>query len=188
MTSLRGATEEAIQASSLPRRALVWDRVVRTFHWFIVTACLTDIFILDNGRLWHRLLGYGVMAALLVRVIWGMVGSRHARFADFVPNPATLRSYLQHLARGTEPRFLGHNPAGAMMILILMGLLASVSITGWMLTLDAYFGDERLEEIHGVLADAILAMAGIHIAAAFYESVRHNENLILAMITGYKRS
>lgn len=153
-----------------------------------MAACFTDFFIFDDGRVWHRLLGYGVMAALVVRVLWGMVGSRHARFANFIPNPATLRTYLRKLAHGTGPRFLGHNPAGALMILLLMGLLAGVSVSGWMLTLDAYFGDERLEEIHGLLADAILVMAGIHIAAALYESFRHKENLVLSMITGYKRS
>jgi cytochrome b len=153
-----------------------------------VAACLTDIFILDDGRMWHRLLGYGVLVALFVRVVWGMVGSQHARFADFVPNPATLWIYLRKLAGGAEPRFLGHNPAGAIMILLLMALLAGVSISGWMLTLDAYFGDERLEEFHGLLADAILLMAGVHVAAALCESFRHKDNLILSMITGYKRS
>lgn len=188
MTSRLGTPEEAVQASSLPRQVLVWDRVVRTFHWYVVAACFADIFILNDGRVWHRLLGYSVMAALVVRVLWGIVGSRHARFVDFIPNPATLQTYIRKLARGTEPRFLGHNPAGAIMILLLMGLLVGVSVSGWMLTLDAYFGDERLEEIHGLLADTILVMAGVHIAATLYESLRHKENLVLSMITGYKRS
>jgi cytochrome b len=187
MTSGRGATEEAEEASSPPRRVLVWDPVVRSFHWFIVAACLTDIFILDDGRVWHRLIGYGVLAALTVRVAWGIVGSQHARFADFVPSPTSLYCYVQNLVRGTEPRYLGHNPAGAVMILLLMALLAGVSITGWMLTLDAYFGDERLEDLHEMIANAILVLAALHVGAALYESLRHKENLIMSMITGYKR-
>jgi cytochrome b len=187
MNSSHGATEEAEQASSPPRRVLVWDPVVRSFHWFIVTACFSDIFILDDGRMWHRFIGYGVMAALLVRVIWGVVGSKHARFADFIPSPTSLCSYVENLLRGTERRYLGHNPAGSVMILLLLTLLASVSITGWMLTLDTYFGDERLEDLHEGLANTILVLAALHVGAALYESLRHNENLIMSMINGYKR-
>lgn len=187
MTSRHGDTDGGEQASSPPRRVLVWDPVVRSFHWFIVAACLTDIFILDDGRMWHRLIGYGVMAALLVRAVWGIVGSQHARFADFIPSSTSLYFYLRNLLHGTEPRYLGHNPAGAVMILLLMVLLASVSITGWMLTLDAYFGDEWLEDLHGGLANAILVLATLHVGAALYESLRHKENLIISMMTGYKR-
>jgi cytochrome b len=186
MTSSHEAADEAVAASSL-RRVLVWDWVVRSFHWLVVAGCFIDLFILDDGKTWHRVIGYVVAFALLIRVVWGVVGSKHARFADFVPSPSSLMDYLRNLAHGTEPRYLGHNPAGAVMILLLMVLLASVSITGWMLTLDAYFGDERLEDIHEVLANTILVLATLHVGAALYESLRHKENLIMSMITGYKR-
>jgi cytochrome b len=76
----------------------------------------------------------------LVRVCWGFVGTRHARFRDFVPSPARLAGYLSALRRGREPRHLGHNPAGAVMMLVLMLLLAGVSITGWMQSLDTFWG------------------------------------------------
>ena len=81
----------------------------------------------------------------------------------------------------------GHNPAGAVMILLLMALLAGISLTGWMLTLDAYFGEEWLEDLHGALANALLILVVLHVAAAIYESLRHRENLVWSMITGYKR-
>jgi cytochrome b len=170
-----------------PRQALVWDAVVRLFHWTVVAGCFLDLFILDDGKRWHRIIGYVVAAALVIRIAWGFVGSQRARFSDFVPRPAALVAYLRALARGEERRFIGHNPAGAMMILLLMALLAGVSITGWMLTLDAYFGNEPLEALHEAIANSILVMAGLHAAAVLYESRRHEENLILAMITGYKR-
>ena len=74
------------------------------------------------------------------------------------------------------------------MILMLMALLAGVSATGWMLTLDAFFGDKLLEQIHTILAYAILGLAGLHVAAALFESWRHHENLVWSMVTGRKRA
>jgi cytochrome b len=166
----------------------VWDPVVRLFHWTVVAGCVLDLFVLDDGAAAHRLVGYGVAAALAVRLVWGFVGARHARFRDFAPSPASIARYLKDLSRGAEPRFIGHNPAGAVMMLALMGLLGAVSITGWMLTLDAYFGSDGLERLHEGLANAILVLAGLHAAAALYESWRHKENLVWSMVTGRKRA
>ncbi len=175
-------------AASRPARVLVWDLIVRLFHWIVVLGCLADLFVFEEGGAWHRGIGYAVAAALIVRVVWGIVGRGHARFADFLPRPLALARYLADLLRGRERRFLGHNPAGAVMMLSLMGLLAGVSITGWMLSLDAFFGSEALEDAHETLARAILVLAGVHAGAALYESWRLKENLVLSMITGYKRA
>jgi cytochrome b len=89
--------------------------------------------------------------------------------------------------RGREPRQIGHNPAAAVMMLALMALLAAVSVTGWMATLDAFWGVEWVEELHEGTAEAILWLALIHAGAALYESMRHRENLVWAMVTGRKR-
>jgi cytochrome b len=166
----------------------VWDAVVRLFHWIVVTGCVLDLFVLDDGKAAHRFIGYVVAGALAVRFVWGFLGPGHARFADFVPGPATLERYLTALLRGEEPRYIGHNPAGAVVMLALLGLLAAVSVTGWMLTLDVYFGDKMLEELHEAIANFILTLAGLHAAAAIYESRRHKENLVWAMVTGRKRA
>lgn len=173
---------------SAPAKVLVWDPVVRLFHWITVFGCLGELFIFEDGGAWHRGIGYAVAAALVARMVWGFVGPRHARFADFVPSIPGLASYLADLARGREQRFLGHNPAGAMMMILLMALLASVSLTGWMLSLDAFFGSESLEDAHETLANSIVVLAGLHAGAALYESLRLRENLVLSMITGYKRA
>ncbi|MGB5084709.1 MAG: cytochrome b/b6 domain-containing protein [Methylocystis silviterrae] len=184
---LAEANGEVVSASHLHAKALVWDWVVRSFHWVVATGCFVDLFILDDGKAWHRAIGYAIALALVVRVTWGFVGAGHARFSAFVPSPSGLLCYLRSFACGSEPRFLGHNPAGAIMILLLMALLASVLVTGSMLTLDAYFGDERLEALHGALADVLIALVVLHVLAALYESFRHKENLVWSMITGYKR-
>jgi len=166
----------------------VWDLVVRTFHWTVVAGCVLNLFILDDGRLPHEVVGYAVAAALAVRVVWGFVGTRYARFADFVPTPRRLRSYVSALIKGREPRTLGHNPAAALMMLTLMVLLAGVSITGWMMELDAFWGEEWVEELHGILANSIMMLALLHAAAALFESWRHSENLVWSMVTGRKRA
>lgn len=175
-------------AASRPAKVLVWDLIVRLFHWTVVLGCLADLFVLEEGERLHRWVGYAVATAVIMRVIWGGVGSKHARFVDFAPGPSNLARYLAALLRGREKRFLGHNPAGAVMMLLLMGLLAGVSVTGWMLTLDAFFGSETLEHTHKAIADSILILAGVHASAALFESWRHQENLVLSMITGYKRA
>lgn len=184
------APSQTIEGDSLegPTPVRVWDPVVRLFHWTVVAGCVLNLAAFTDGKGAHRWVGYAVALALAIRVVWGFVGTRYARFADFVPGPSALVAYVKALARGQAPRFLGHNPAGAVMMLTLMALLAGVSLTGWMLTLDAWFGDDNLEELHEALANAILVFAGLHVAAALFESWRHGENLVVSMITGRKRA
>ena len=171
-----------------PATVTVWDPFVRVFHWTLAAACGAELLLLDGGRAPHRWVGYAAAGLVAARVVWGFVGSRHARFRDFVPHPLGLLVYLGALLRGREPRTLGHNPAAAAMILVLMGVVAALGVTGWMTTLDAFWGAAWLEDLHGWLADALAVLVVVHAAAAAVESVRHRENLVLAMITGRKRA
>jgi cytochrome b len=182
------AVERPELAESSGGKILVWDPLVRVFHWTVVIGCALDLFVLEDGKATHRFVGYVVAAALVVRFVWGFLGPKHARFADFFPTREKVTRYVKALSRGEEPRYIGHNPAGAIVMLTLMILLAAVSITGWMLTLDVYFGDKVLEELHEAIANLIFVLAGFHAAAAIYEGWRHKENLIWAMITGRKRA
>ena len=170
-------------AASIP----VWDPLVRIFHWTVVLGCVVDLFILTDGGLVHQAFGYVIAASLAIRVAWGFVGTGYARFTDFAPSPRRLASYLSDLARGRERRHIGHNPAGAVMMLALMALLAGVSVTGWMQGLDRFWGADWVMTLHARLADAILVLALLHAGAALVESWRHRENLVLSMITGRKR-
>jgi cytochrome b len=170
------------------RTVKVWDPVVRIFHWTVVAGCVLDLFVVEDGEFAHKAIGYAVAGAVAVRIVWGFVGTRNARFASFVPRPGALKRYVAALARGREPRTLGHNPAGAVMMLLLMGLLGGVLATGWMMGLDAYWGVEWVEELHEAFANAILVLALLHAAAALFESYRHRENLVWSMITGRKRA
>lgn len=180
------SASEADDAS--PRTIRVWDPVVRLFHWAVVTACILNLFVLRPGKLYHRYVGYAVIVILAVRLIWGFVGTRHARFSDFFPTPSRLFPYLRDLMRGREARHVGHNPAAAVMMLALMALLLATAVTGWMSTLDAFWGEDWLEGLHAGLANSIMVLALLHVAAALVESYRHRENLVWSMITGRKRA
>lgn len=165
----------------------VWDPLIRTLHWTVAAACLVDLFWLDDGRWLHRWLGYYVAGAVVVRIVWGFVGPAHARFAQFVPRPAVAVEYARAFVRGQEPRHLGHNPLGALMIVFLLILLLALCLFGWLQKTDTFFGIAWVEETHVVLADVLLIAVLVHVAGALTASVRHRENLVWAMVTGRKR-
>ena len=120
------------------------------------------------------------------RIVWGFVGSRHARFSDFFPTPTRLRQHLAALLAGKPEHHVGHNPFGALMMLALMALVLSLGLTGYLQTTDMFWGDEWLEELHEGLASALLGLAGLHAAAALLVGRLEGTNLIGAMITGVK--
>lgn len=178
--------DTATQGSARDGTVKVWDPLVRVFHWSLAALFLGN-FLTEEGDALHRWMGYAVLALIGIRLLWGFVGTRHARFADWVPRPAQVSAYLRERLAGRSRRRLGHNPAAAVMILALLAGVSLVGLTGWLQTTDAFFGVEWLEEVHEVLAYGVLALVGLHVAAAIGESVHYRENLVRAMVTGRKR-
>ena len=166
----------------------VWDPVVRLFHWTLALGCIANLTVLREAESAHEIVGYVILGAIAVRLLWGFVGSRHARFSDFLTGPKTLIGYLGVLLRGKAPRYVGHNPVGALMMIALISLATVCGVTGVMMGQDAFWGEEWVEEIHETAANLILVMAVFHVLAALVESWHHRENLIRAMITGRKRA
>ena len=165
----------------------VWDPFVRIFHWSLVTCIVLNQFVLEAGETAHEWTGYTASALVLLRLVWGFVGGRHACFADFFPTPQRLGRHLQALRRGEQPHYDGHNPLGALMMLALMVLVLSLGLTGWLQTPDAYWGEEWLMELHEWLANGLLLAAGLHAAAAIVMGRLERTRLIRAMITGHKQ-
>jgi cytochrome b len=165
---------------------LVWDPLVRALHWTLA-ASVFAAFLLEDARSTHRFLGYVALAAVGVRLVWGMVGPRYARFADFVPRPRAFLAFLGGMARGREERHLGHNPAGGAMIVVLLATVVSVGVTGWMMGLDRFWGADWLETLHGTAGNLLIGLVALHVAGVVWTSVRHGENLVVAMMTGRKR-
>lgn len=174
-----------MSAPSEPVAIRVWDPAVRLFHWSLVAGMAVE-FLAEAGTDLHEAVGYGLLGLVALRVLWGFVGSRHARFADFVTGPRAVLGYLGAVIRGHPRRYVGHNPAGGAMVLALLALVLATGGTGWAMTTDALWGEEWIEEIHEVLADATLVFIAAHVAGVVLASLQHRENLVAAMITGRK--
>lgn len=173
---------------SVPYRTVrVWDPFVRVFHWsqaaLIAVAWLTE----DGPKTLHQTAGYIIAGMLALRVVWGFVGPRHARFSDFVRGPSTVLGYRRAMVAGREPRYLGHNPAGGAMVVALLLTVAGTAMTGWLQTTDAFWGSSVMEEIHETLASLILVLVAAHLAGVTVASMRHDENLARSMVDGRKR-
>ncbi len=164
----------------------VWDPLVRICHWMLAAGCVAA-FLSEEGDLVHQVAGYVAAGAVSIRLVWGFIGTPHARFSNFVPGPRRLVGHLNDMLNGRDQRYVGHNPAAGAMALTLLGLVLVLALTGWMLTTDRYYGQDWLEGVHEGAAYLGLALVCMHVAAALYESVRHRENLVWAMITGRKR-
>ena len=164
----------------------VWDPVVRLFHWSTV-GLFTLAYLFDHPRDLHKGMGYALLAGVVIRILWGFVGSRHARFADFVPGPGRLIAYARDTAAGREARHLGHNPLGGAMIVALILTLLAICASGWMMGLDAFLGVGWVEEVHEGLVSFALVLVALHVAGVGFSSLRHGENLVRAMVTGLKR-
>jgi cytochrome b len=171
-----------------PATVKVWDPFVRVFHWSLVGLFAFAFLTGDEWQTPHELAGYVIGALVAARVLWGIVGSRHARFSTFVRSPAQTVRFMARKARFSAPRYLGHNPAGAAMILALLAAIGVIVTTGYMMTTDAYWGIEWVEELHEAAAYATLGLIALHIAGVALASVEHGENLVRAMITGRKRA
>ena len=163
----------------------VWDALVRAAHWTLVACVLAAWFTRDELHEW---LGYAALAVVAVRIVWGFVGSRYARFAQFVRPPAQTLAYTRALAARRAPRHLGHNPLGAWMIVVLLATAALTAASGWLSVTDRYWGIAWVQDTHAALADALALLAIVHVAGIAYMSRLHRENLVAAMVSGRKRA
>ena len=169
-----------------PSAERVWDPFVRVFHWSLVSTVVLNQWVLEEGEGPHRWLGYAAAVLVLLRVVWGFIGPRYARFSDFWPTPTRLRHHLRAWFRGDEMHVPGHNPLGALMMLALMLLVLLLGLTGWLQGTDRFWGNEALRDAHESLADGLIGLAGLHAAAALVMGRLERTRLIKAMVTGVK--
>jgi cytochrome b len=179
------ATQEGGAGAPMVR---VWDPFVRIFHWSLVALFIIAFVTGDEIEQLHIAAGYAIAVLVALRIVWGFIGPRHARFSDFVRGPAATLDHLRQSVRGRAPRFLGHNPAGGLMTVALLGMLVAISVTGVMLTSDAFWGAQWVEDLHEGLVYLTLGLIALHVAGVVLASYEHGENLVKAMITGRKRA
>jgi cytochrome b len=165
----------------------VWDPLVRLAHWTLAGCVIACLWLREGGPL-HEALGYGALASIGWRLVWGWIGPRHARFADFVRRPSTVLAYARGVAQGIEARHLGHNPLGGWMIVALLGCGALAGASGALYVTERFWGEAWVWRVHQVASWSFALLVPLHVGGVVLASRRHHENLALAMITGRKRA
>jgi cytochrome b len=163
------------------QRVKVWDLPLRLFHWALVIAIAIAFLSAEEDSAlneWHVLSGWIAGVLIVFRVVWGFVGGEHSRFSDLV-HPSRIPDHVSDLLRGRAEATLGHNPLGAMSVLLLLVLIAATVWTG-------AFGGESVEDLHEIIGWTLLAIVALHVAAVIVMSVLQRENLARAMVTGDK--
>jgi len=193
-------------------RIKVWDIAVRTIHWSLVVLYVVSYLTGEDESDLHNYAGYGVLALIVFRTAWGVIGTRHARFTDFIYGPGKTLAYAKSMLSRQPIHYLGHNPLGGWMVVALLvtlfitcwsgmeyigskgeGPLAGYSSTVIGVALadgdegEGEEGDEFWEEIHEVFANLTLFLVILHIVGVLAASLVHRENLAKSMVTGYKR-
>jgi cytochrome b len=169
------------------QRILVWDWPVRLGHWLMAGGFILCWLTAESEFLHrvHALSGATVLAVAIFRLPWGLIGSRHARFVNFMRGPRAVRSYAASLLRLDPEHHVGHNPAGGWAIVLLLVLAILAGLSGW--AAENGIGGHLLEELHEGLATAMLTVVFIHLAGVLSGSLMHGENLVRAMVDGHKQ-
>ena len=172
--------------NDLKTKILVWDAPVRVFHWLMVLSFFGAYLTTESERwrLAHVTLGYTLGGLVAFRIIWGMIGTRYARFSNFIRGPAAVVRYVKSLLKGQPEHTIGHNPAGAVAIVLLMVLSVLIVASGWAIFNE--IGGNLLSELHEVTGNLMLLVVGVHVAGVAVSSWLHRENLVRAMVTGEK--
>lgn len=168
-------------------RVPVWDPGVRLFHWGAAGLMLLDYWLLEPGASAHRYAGYALALLLALRIVWGLIGTRQARFASFWPTPTRLRHHWQSLRLRQFELDEGHNPLGALMILTLLLLMALVCLSGWLQELDAFWGEDWVQWLHERSADALMLLVPVHVTAVLLMSRYSGLRLVRTMVLGYRQ-
>lgn len=171
-------------------RALIWDLPTRLFHWLLsggfFAAAAISFLLGDDSPIfpYHAIIGLVIAAMVVLRIVWGLIGTRYARFGSFMFGPAAVIEYMKGVLTGTGRRHLGHNPGSAYAIFTMLGLVLALAVTGFLMSQ----GNESIKDVHEILAYAMLGVVGAHVLGVIVHTVRHRENLTASMIVGTKNA
>ena len=181
--------ESDILLSNIPKtqKVRVWDILVRVTHWAVAAGITANLLFTEEGSELHQYVGYTVVGLVVIRLLWGFVGTRYARFSNFFPTPSRIKHHLSDLSiRCTDEQHLGHNPLAAIMMLSLWAVIIGLGISGYLMEAKIFGSKDILEEIHGILANSLYLLVPLHIISAIAMSYWERQNLIKSMITGNK--
>lgn len=171
-------------------RVLIWDLPTRIFHWlltigFFISAAFSVTADEDSPLFSaHMIIGIMLGVMVLLRIVWGFVGTQYARFSSFLFSPLSLMRYVFGALSGSEPRSIGHNAGSSYAIFAMLGLVLATAVTGLMIS----NGNEGAEELHEIASYSLMAVVVFHIVGVVWYSLRHKENITLSMLTGSKEA
>jgi cytochrome b len=164
---------------------IVWDLPTRVFHWIVAIPVLLNFF-LEGGELPHKILGYVALIGLLLRLIWGFKSTSHSRLAHFPLKRSEVWDYLASIAKREPKMYVGHNPIASWVYLLIWLMVVLLGVSGFMMGLDAFWGEEWLEEIHEALSNILMGLVLLHLGGIFFDSIKFKRKTWLGMITGKK--
>lgn len=171
-------------------RVLVWDLPTRLFHWLLaggfVAAAVIALLLGEHSRFfpYHGIIGLTIALLVCLRLVWGVIGTRYARFGTFVYGPRAVVDYIKGALLGGGKRYIGHNPGSAVAIWALLILVLAMAVTGFMLGR----GNEDVKDVHEVLSYITVGVAVVHVLGVALHTIRHRENLTASMIHGKKHA
>jgi len=201
----------------LKNEVKVWDIFIRVFHWGLVFLFIVAYLTGDDENIWHIYFGYAIGILISLRFLWGFIGSKYARFSNFVYSPSSVVAYIKSMLLLSPKRYLGHNPAGGYMVLALLLMLSITTFTGLKVYAVEGHGplagdinislistavaddededhsegkeseEELWEEVHEASAKLTVILVFLHIFGVIVSGRLHNENLVKAMINGKKK-
>lgn len=169
---------------------LIWDLPTRLFHWLLsagfIAAAVIALAMGEHSPLfpYHAIIGLTIALMVVLRIVWGIVGTRYARFGSFVFGPGAVVEYMKGAMIGGGKRHIGHNPGSAVAIFALLGLVLALAVTGFMMGQ----GNEGIKEVHEILAWTTVGIVVVHVLGVAFHTIRHRENITASMIHGRKRA
>lgn len=184
--------------SNTSRTVKAWDPLVRVFHWSLVFFFLLAFITEDDWLNLHVQAGYAITFLIGFRLLWGIFGTRNARFFSFVKSPQVVLSHLRGMLSFKQSHYLGHNPVAAVMVILLLLSISLVSFSGLILiasegqgplaaTVFSSWSGEWMEEVHEFLANFTVLLIVAHVCGVIFSSLLEGENLAKAMVTGRKK-
>jgi cytochrome b len=180
-------SEHGESGPSGARDVRVWDPLVRLIHWGVALTILVNGAFLEEDSVQHEWVGYTALGLVVVRLLWGLIGSRHARFSAFPPNPMAAIRHAGAMRRGDKTVHVSHNPLGALMAYNLWGTIVVICVTGYMMGTNRFFGVEWVEEVHEIAFNWLIASFVLHLGGVVFDSWRSGVALVRAMVTGTKK-
>lgn len=179
---------DAVGATGKVRETImVWDMPVRVFHWLLV-ICFAGAWLSSESERWamiHYAFGYTACLLVLIRLVWGLIGTRYARFSQFLKSPKAVLEHFMAMLRGHPHHDVGHNPAGGLVMFALMLLILLIGLSGY-LSVKEFLGNV-VSEVHEAVSSLVLGLVIVHIIAAVGMSLIERQNLVRSMVTGKKQ-